>query len=193
MRAPSHANPRAVVTNRSFNNRPAAPTIAFGGSAPNNVDRNANIRSNAAAGTRTFNRSDLRTAPAEFSRNWDRRQTHNWNHHRYRWFNNAWVIFDGGYYGDPYFYDYGYAPGYADDYDSTPYDNSTPALPFEYSTSDRLASSVQEELVRKGYNPGAVDGVIGPQTRNAIAQFQSDHRLPVTGRIDRSLISAMGL
>jgi hypothetical protein len=30
-----------------------------------------------------------------------------------------------------------------------------------------------------------VDGVLGPQTRNAISAFQNDQRLPVTGRIDR--------
>lgn len=159
------------------------------------MNRDAEVRAN-----RGFNNNNAAVDPRNFSRpsgdvarNWDRRQIHTWNNHRYRWYNNNWVIIDGGFgYGYPYYYG-GYAPGYDYDYDAAPYDNSTGALPYEYSTTDSLASSVQEELVRKGYNPGAVDGVIGPQTRNAIAQFQSDHRLPVTGRIDRSLLSAMGL
>jgi hypothetical protein len=126
------------------------------------------------------------------TRDWDHRQIHTWNHHRFRWFNNNWVIIDGGF-GYPYYYG-GYGPYYYGDdygYDTPAY--STEAQPYEYSSSANLAASVQEELVQKGYNPGAVDGVIGPQTRNAIAQFQSDHRLPVTGEIDSATISAMGL
>jgi peptidoglycan hydrolase-like protein with peptidoglycan-binding domain len=62
-----------------------------------------------------------------------------------------------------------------------------------YSTTDSLAISVQSELIRRGYDPGALDGVVGPQTRNAIAQFQSDHRLPVTGNIDNRLLDELDL
>jgi len=186
---PNNAN--TFVNNRSFNgaNR-RSPTVAFGGSAP--MSRDAEVRQNrsfnSTADARHFSRPS-----GEVSRNWDRRQMHTWNNHRYRWYNNNWVLFDSGFgYGYPYYYG-GYAPYDDYDYDSAPYDNSAAALPYEYSTTDSLASSVQEELVRKGYNPGAVDGVIGPQTRNAIAQFQSDHHLRVTGQIDRSLLGAMGL
>jgi len=183
-------NSNATVNNRTFNgaNR-QSPSIAFGGSAP--MSRDAEVQPNRSfngtADTRNFSRPST-----EVTRDWDRRQIHTWNHHRFRWFNNNWVIIDGGFgFGYPYYY--GYAPYDDYGYDATPYDDSTTALPYERSTTDSLASAVQEELVRKGYNPGAVDGVIGPQTRNAIAQFQSDHHLPVTGRIDRSLMSAMNL
>ena len=181
----SQASPRAAITNRSFNgtNR-QAQTFAFGGTAPAN--RNFEGR---AADTRSFSRPS-----AEASRNWDRRQIHTWNNHRYRWFNNNWVILDGGWgYGSPYYYG-GYSPYYyGDDYDYDTPAESAGAAPNEYSSSANLAASVQEELVQKGYNPGAVDGVIGPQTRNAIGQFQSDHRLPVTGDLNPATISAMGL
>ncbi len=156
------------------------------------MNRNANVQANRNFDNRSADTRNFSQPSREITREWDRRQVHNWNNHRFRWFNNNWVIIDGGFgYGYPYYY--GYAPYYESDYDSTPYDNSTSALPYEYSTTDSLASSVQEELIRKGYNPGAVDGVIGPQTRNAIAQYQSDHRLPVTGQIDRPLLGAMGL
>ncbi len=78
------------------------------------------------------------------------------------------MIFDSG------AYDYGY--------------NSAPIY-----ASQALAASVQRRLGRQGYNPGPADGVIGAQTRRAIADFQSDHRLPVSGEIDDALLQAMGL
>jgi len=59
--------------------------------------------------------------------------------------------------------------------------------------SQSLAASVQAQLAQQGYNPGPPDGVIGGQTRDAIASFQNDHRLPVTGQIDPPLLQAMGL
>ena len=195
VRTTSQADARAVITNRSFETRNRqAPTIAFGGSTVTNANRNMNVQDNrsfgnSTTGTQTFSRGNFTNTrpPWNVMRNWDHRQSHTWNNHRFRWFNNSWVILGGGYYGSPYFYDYGSGPYY--DYDSASYDDSAEQPP-QY-TSDSLAGSIQEELIRKGYNPGAVDGVIGPQTRNAIAQFQTDHRLPVTGRIDRAFLSTL--
>ncbi len=93
------------------------------------------------------------------------------------------MIIDGG---EPYAYG-GYAPDYDNDYDNTP------AYTYDYSSSESVAMSVQDRLTRQGYSPGTVDGVIGPQTRDAIADFQNDHRLPVTGQIDAPLLRALGL
>ena len=89
------------------------------------------------------------------------------------------MIFDGGY--DPYYYDYSSTPDY---YVSTP---------DAYVSTDDLAAEVQEELTRRGYDPGAIDGVLGPQTRSAIAAYQEDHGMAATGRIDRSLVRSLGL
>jgi peptidoglycan hydrolase-like protein with peptidoglycan-binding domain len=44
-----------------------------------------------------------------------------------------------------------------------------------------------------GYYRGAVDGHIGPMTRNAIGRYQTSHRLPVTQRIDESLLQSLRL
>ncbi len=159
------------------------PTVAVGGSTGRNVGR-----------------SDFRNfrAPSEVARNWDRRQIHNWNHHRFRFFNNDWFAIDGGY-DYPYDYDYGYdsTPYYYDStpsyYDSAPYADSSAPAQWSVAEPGSLPAAVQRELARRGYHPGEVDGVLGPQTRNAISAFQNDQHLPVTGRIDRSVLSALNL
>jgi protocatechuate 3,4-dioxygenase beta subunit len=43
---------------------------------------------------------------------------------------------------------------------------------------------VQQQLTNLGYDPGPVDGLIGPMTRNAIRGFQEDQKLPVNGQPD---------
>ncbi len=45
-----------------------------------------------------------------------------------------------------------------------------------------LVASTQSGLARLGYAPGPSDGVIGPRTRSAIREYQTDHGLPVDGR-----------
>jgi peptidoglycan hydrolase-like protein with peptidoglycan-binding domain len=42
---------------------------------------------------------------------------------------------------------------------------------------------VQQELLRKGYYSGPVDGIFGPKTERALREFQKDQQLPVTGQI----------
>ena len=49
----------------------------------------------------------------------------------------------------------------------------------------------QELLTRLGYQPGPVDGVFGPKTREAIAAFQHDQKLTPVGDPDRQAILAM--
>ena len=122
--------------------------------------------------------------PGNISRGWDRHHDHSWNHHHYRWSNNDWVIFDGGYY-TPY-YDYSYPYDYSYDYG--------PDVSYSYSTSGgSLTADVQQALVAQGYNPGGVDGAMGPQTRDAIAAFQGDHGLSPTGQLNGATLGALGL
>jgi localization factor PodJL len=47
---------------------------------------------------------------------------------------------------------------------------------------------MQERLNELGYKLGAVDGVSGPRTVEALKKFQSDNRLPATGTIDAETI-----
>jgi len=52
---------------------------------------------------------------------------------------------------------------------------------------------VQAALRREGYNPGPIDGVIGGQTRDAIADYQHDHGLAPTGSINDPLLRSLGV
>jgi hypothetical protein len=56
-----------------------------------------------------------------------------------------------------------------------------------------LGVDVQRALRRDGYYHGSIDGEIGSGTRAAIRQYQYDHHLEVTGRIDRSLVHSLAL
>ncbi|VAW01625.1 FIG00992779: hypothetical protein [hydrothermal vent metagenome] len=53
---------------------------------------------------------------------------------------------------------------------------------------------VEQRLVKRGYNPGKVDGKFSPKTRQALRQFQSSRGLPVTGYVSRATMGKlMGL
>jgi hypothetical protein len=62
---------------------------------------------------------------------------------------------------------------------------------------DRIVYSVQDELKGRGLYSGEVDGILGPETKNAIAKVQEDDTsLQVTGELDDktlgSIINATG-
>jgi N-acetylmuramoyl-L-alanine amidase len=52
-------------------------------------------------------------------------------------------------------------------------------------------SGVQGRLQNLGYNPGPVSGVLGERTRIAIAIFQSDEGLEMTGEPDEKTVSKL--
>jgi N-acetylmuramoyl-L-alanine amidase len=56
-----------------------------------------------------------------------------------------------------------------------------------------MVAAVQRRLGQLGYYHGVVDGVIGPQTRGAIAAFESRNGLAVDGTISRPLLDTLGL
>ena len=47
---------------------------------------------------------------------------------------------------------------------------------------------LQDRLAALGYKPGAVDGVAGPRTLDALKSFQADNKLPATGTLDADTI-----
>jgi len=154
-----------------------APTVGLAVSPNNNAAANAqNSRGAAASGPGNSGNAAAYSPPGSLSRGWNRGQHYSWNNHQYGWNNGTWVIIDGGGYGYPYGYNNGYnggpGPGYG---------------------SQAMAASVQDRLARQGYYRGPDDGVIGEQTRDAIADYQNDHRLPVSGEIDGPLLQSLGL
>jgi hypothetical protein len=50
---------------------------------------------------------------------------------------------------------------------------------------------VQRRLLEAGFAPGDIDGVLGPQTRTALRQYQAKHGLPKTGDLDEATLRAL--
>ncbi len=49
------------------------------------------------------------------------------------------------------------------------------------AASQQLVTAIQRELAARGYASGAASGKLSDETRRAIATFEKDHGLPVTG------------
>jgi Putative peptidoglycan binding domain len=51
---------------------------------------------------------------------------------------------------------------------------------------DWQVGQAQERLKAAGYNPGPIDGVLGPLTREALRRYQASQGLPTTGALDEA-------
>jgi len=60
-------------------------------------------------------------------------------------------------------------------------------------TPDRLIENVQLSLEQQGYYAGPIDGLIGPQTRGALATFQADYGLSITSAVAKPTFQTLGL
>ncbi len=52
---------------------------------------------------------------------------------------------------------------------------------------------VQEALKNEGHDPGPIDGVMGPKTKEALREYQKQENLQQTGRLDRETLSKLGV
>lgn len=52
---------------------------------------------------------------------------------------------------------------------------------------------VQRALTERGYAPGRIDGVFGPQTASAVARFQGDRGLVADGEVGDTTLRALGI
>ena len=124
---------------------------------------------------------------ANWHRDWDRRHAH-FHHGRF------FVFDDGFWFGlDDGFYPWDYLPYYADDYypydyyaDDQPSNNGVPA-------ADPTVEAIQERLAQLGYYTGPVDGIFGPTTRDAVANYQVANQLNVTGSLSPDTMQSLGL
>src|ERR1043166_750691 len=57
--------------------------------------------------------------------------------------------------------------------------------------SQDQVKQVQQHLKSSGLYKGDVDGEIGPETKQAISQFQQQNGLPQTGALDQHTLSAL--
>jgi Putative peptidoglycan binding domain len=93
-----------------------------------------------------------------------------------------------------YYWDAGYwfpAFGYDPRYEN--YDNDGPIFTYGDLLPDQVIYNVQRALKEYGYDPGPLTGSLSTMTRRAIAAFQEDNGLDVTGAIDAPTVQALGL
>lgn len=167
-------------------------------------NRVSNPRTSAAR-NRDFvrNHASQRHDANNWHRDWDRHHAHFHNNlvfvfvDGFWWGLSPWDYYPYYSYGDyPYDYSYGnpydYAGYYNGDY---PYnDNDQPgyAASGQYPGNSTI-SAVQSELAKLGYYDGAIDGVLGDQTEAAIARYQQDQDLSVSGTLDTATLQSLGL
>ena len=113
------------------------------------------------------------------------------------WWNEHWgdgIVFVTVYSQPfPFFFDAGYwypAWGYYPDA-YYPYDG--PIYGYNDLPPDEVIANVQTQLYNDGYYNGPIDGILGPDTRAAIADYQADHGLAVTAAIDEPTVASLGL
>jgi peptidoglycan hydrolase-like protein with peptidoglycan-binding domain len=80
-------------------------------------------------------------------------------------------------------------PSYADEKrlmpkDAHPRAPSSQAMPSEARSQEKAVRDAQIALRDAGFEPGRIDGVMGPRTQAAIREFQASHGLPQTGMLD---------
>jgi Putative peptidoglycan binding domain len=118
--------------------------------------------------------------------------------YRAQWHDRAWwrahhsriILIGGGW----YFWDAGFwypAWGYDPTYGYYPYDG--PIYAYNDLPPDQVVANVQAALQDQGYYDGEVDGLLGPLTRAAIADYQRDHGLYTTAAIDEPTLDSLGL
>ena len=184
------------------------------------VNRQSN-RANAAVGQRRATNPRLSTAEnrqsfvknhafARHDGNWHR----DWNKHRAHFDHGHVFVFVGGswwglYPWDYYPYDnygdypYDYSYDYPDDYSGYTYDGAeySPSQPYSYYNgyapsgqySNTVVSAVQSKLNSLGYYHGTIDGIDGDETQAALARYQQDQDLSVTGTVTPATLRALDL
>ncbi len=108
-----------------------------------------------------------------------------WHHHH----NHITFVFGSPYYWDSgYWYPaWGYYPSANYYYDGPIYASSPEMDP------GQVVANVQAALQQQGYYQGEVDGVLGPQTRAALAEYQSAQGLEPTGTVDEPTLETLGM
>ena len=73
------------------------------------------------------------------------------------------------------------------------YDYDGPIYSYGDLLPDEVIANVQTALQDTGYYYGQISGSLGVDTRAALANFQRDYGLPITGAIDEPTVEALGL
>ena len=132
------------------------------------------------------------------SQNWQGQRYAVFRNYKSEWHDQGWWR---GHYGNnltfvfgaPYYWNAGYwfpAWGYNP---NAYYAWDGPIYAYNRLPPDQVIANVQSALQQQGYYRGDVDGLIGPLTRGAIADYQRDHGLYTTSTIDQPTLQALGM
>ncbi|PWT84424.1 MAG: hypothetical protein C5B58_04710 [Acidobacteria bacterium] len=141
---------------------------------------------------------------ANWHRDSDKHRVHFDHNHIFVFVNGFWWGLDPWDYPYPYdpydyynSYPYDYYGGYPYDYYdySSPYDNDQQSSYDDSAppATNPTVSAVQSELAELGYYQGPIDGVLGDNTEAAIARYQEDHDLSVTGTVTTAILQSLGV
>jgi hypothetical protein len=116
-------------------------------------------------------------SPAWHDRGW-------WRGH----YNRVVFAYGGWYYWNSgwWYPAWGYAPNSYYAYDG-------PIYAYNSLPPDQVVANVQAALQAQGYYQGEVDGLLGPLTREAIADYQRGHGLYTTAAIDQPTLESLGM
>ncbi len=62
-----------------------------------------------------------------------------------------------------------------------------------FAQDSATIKSVQQALKDKGFDPGPVDGVKGPETRSALKKYQAQQNITADGRIGPKTLDSLGV
>jgi len=132
-------------------------------------------------GSQTWQGSNYRVF-RNYSSQWHERNWWRNHYNRVVFVYGGWYAWNAGYWIPAWGYDsnayYAYdGPIYA-------YNNLPP---------DQVIANVQASLQQQGYYQGEVDGLLGAQTRSALADYQRANGLYMTSTIDRPTLASLGM
>jgi hypothetical protein len=128
----------------------------------------------------------------------DRSYFNAFHRHRHEWHDRNWwhghcdtiVFVSTGYYfldGSYWYPAWGYDPS------QSYYDYDGPVYTYSNLLPDEVIANVQVALQDAGYYLGQITGSLDVGTRAALANFQRDYGLEMTGAIDEATVETLGL
>jgi len=137
-------------------------------------------------GKKGHNKKDHVSFDDAFRRHWHESHDRSWWHDHCQtivFVNTGYYFLDGSY----------WYPAYGYDPSQSYYDYDGPVYTYSNLLPDEVIGNVQTALQNAGYYYGPITGSLSVDTRAAIANFQRDYGLSITGAIDEPTVEALGL
>jgi Putative peptidoglycan binding domain len=132
------------------------------------------------------NKKDHRSFADAFRCHWHEWHDRDWWHDHHDtivFVNTGYYFLDGSY----------WYPAWGYDPLQTYYDYDGPVYTYGNLLPDEVIANVQTALQDAGYYSGPITGSLSLETRAALANFQRDYGLPITGAIDEPTVEVLGL